>query len=235
MTVPENLISIETDLPIWHHVYVVSPLVVIGTKEGDRYDLATKHQAMPLGHDNYYGFMCTPKHGTYHNVKREEGFTVSYLRPSQVLTAGLASSPRCDDPSNPKPILDELPTFIGGQIDAPCLQGGYLFLECKLHQIVDNFGDASLITGKIAAAYVDEDSLRVYEGDDQRLIFNAPMLAYLAYDRFAQVRDTLTFLELPEEPKNITASDAEITKATYQALGGRGLSTRWHTVSVSER
>ena len=198
MPPPDKLITLETGLPIWHHVYVVSPLVVIGTKEGDRYDLATKHQAVPLGHDNYFGFMCTPKHGTYHNVLKEGVFTVTYLRPSQVLTAGLAASPRCDDPSNPKPILDELPTFPAKHIDGFFITGGYLFLECTLHKIVDDFGDASLISGKIVAAYAHEDSFRVYEGDDQRMIFDAPMLAYLAYDRFAEIRGTFTF----PAPKN---------------------------------
>lgn len=188
-----ELVAIDTDLPIWHHVYVVSPLVVVGTKEHDRYDLATKNQAMPLGHENYFGFMCTPKHGTYHNVLREKAFSVSYVRPHQVLTAGLAASPRCGDPDHPKPILDQLDIYPGEKIDAPFVKGGYLYLECELHKILDDFGEASLITGKIVAAYVSRDSLRVYEGDDQKMIYDSPMLAYLAYDRFAEVRNTFIF------------------------------------------
>ena len=40
-----NIISLNTDKSIWDHFYTVAPLVVIGTKEGDGFDLAPKHMA----------------------------------------------------------------------------------------------------------------------------------------------------------------------------------------------
>ena len=56
-----NLVALDTALPIWNQFYTVAPLAVIGTKEGEGYDLAPKHMITPLGRDNYFGFVCTPK------------------------------------------------------------------------------------------------------------------------------------------------------------------------------
>ena len=42
----QEVVSIETKKPIWNHFYMISPLVIIGTKEKDHYDLAPKHMAM---------------------------------------------------------------------------------------------------------------------------------------------------------------------------------------------
>ena len=80
-----KLVSLDVELPIWGQFYTVAPLAVIGTKEEGGYDLAPKHMVTPLGRENYFGFVCTPNHGTYHNVKKENVFTVSFPRPDQVV------------------------------------------------------------------------------------------------------------------------------------------------------
>jgi flavin reductase (DIM6/NTAB) family NADH-FMN oxidoreductase RutF len=196
----EKLITLDTTRPIWERFFTVAPLVVIGTKEGQGYDLAPKHMAMPLGHGNYFGFVCTPRHSTYHNVKEHGSFTVSFPRPDQVVTAALAASPRTEESSFSKPVVEALPTFPARKIDAPFVKGSYLYLECSLHRIVDGFGDNSLICGKIIAAYVEEDSLRISDKEDQELIADAPLLVYLAYGRFARVSNSLAF-PLPKDFK----------------------------------
>ena len=68
-----------------------------------------------------------------------------------------------------------------------------MYLECELERIIDDFGVNSLIIGRIVAARVAEDSERIYEGDDQALIHNAPVLAYLHPGRFASIETSLTF------------------------------------------
>ncbi len=189
----ENIVTLDTSAPIWDHFFTVTPLVVIGTKEESRYDLAPKHMATPLGHDNFFGFVCTPRHSTYHNVNREGHFTVSFPKPDQVVLASLAASPRCGENGDQKPILGNLPIFPAPKVDAPFLEDGYLFFECKHQKTVDGFGQYSLICGKITGAYVDETYLRVSEQDEQEMIFNAPMLAYLAYGRFAEIKRSWAF------------------------------------------
>ncbi|NBB77274.1 MAG: flavin reductase, partial [Bacteroidetes bacterium] len=137
--------SINTDHPIWERFFTVNPLVIVGSKEEDgRYDLAPKHMAFPMGWKNYFGFVCTPRHGTYQNIKRTGEFSVSYPKPTQVVVTSLTATPRCDDDT--KPGLDILPKAPAETIDSVFVEDSYLQLECKLEKIVDGFGENSLIT-----------------------------------------------------------------------------------------
>ena len=147
--------------------------------------------AFPMGWDNYFGFVCTPRHRTYHNAKREGGFTVSYPNPDQVVLASLSASPRCDDDT--KPIIDLLPTFPARMIEGVLLEDAYLYYECEFDRIVDGFGVNSLITGRIVAAYVRERALRSSDRDDNEVVRDAPLLAYLQPGRFAAIRESQSF------------------------------------------
>jgi flavin reductase (DIM6/NTAB) family NADH-FMN oxidoreductase RutF len=188
----ENLIALPTDQPIWDRFFTVAPLVLVGSKEAEgRYNLAPKHLAMPLGWENYWCFVCSPSHTTYHNIARYREFTVSYPRPTQVLLASLAASPRCEDRS--KPSLLALPTFSANHVDGVLVRECYLYLECTLHQILDGFGPNSLIIGKVAAASVPERSLRRDEQDEGEQIYHSPLLAYLSPGRLAEIRESTGF------------------------------------------
>jgi flavin reductase (DIM6/NTAB) family NADH-FMN oxidoreductase RutF len=89
-----NLIPLDVGRPIWDRFFTVAPLVVVGSKEPDgTYDLAPKHMAMPLGCQNYYAFVCSPRHATYRNIRRERQFTVSFPRPTEIVASSLAASP----------------------------------------------------------------------------------------------------------------------------------------------
>jgi flavin reductase (DIM6/NTAB) family NADH-FMN oxidoreductase RutF len=188
----KNVVTLDIGQPVWDRFFVVHNLVVIGTQQrGGEYDLAPKHMAIPIGWQNYFGFVCTPTHRTYLNIKQEREFTVSYPRPSQVLETSLTAAPRCEDDS--KPSLSTLPTFNAKEIDCPFLAEAYLYLECKLHRIVDGFGDAALIVGAIIAAHVAKNAVRGPDRDDADLIFNSPLLAYLSPRRFAHVTESRKF------------------------------------------
>ena len=188
-----NFFSIDTSIPIWDRVFTIAPLVVIGTKEGDSYDLAPKHMATPIGFDNYYGFVCTPKHATYKKIKKTKEFTVSFLLPNQVVLASLSASPRCDNISNSKPIVQALPTIKGTIVDALCIAESYLFLECQLFKIIDGFNENSIVTGKVIAAHININYLRNTERDEQQQLDENPLLAYIAYGRFAKIKETFNF------------------------------------------
>ena len=189
----KNWIDLNTAETIWNRFYTVAPLIVVGTKEGNGYDLAPKHMATPLGHENFFGFVCTPDHKTYHNIKEHQEFTVSFIRPNQVILASLAASKRCGEIENDNPIIQDLPTSKGKKVDALFVNDSYLVLECVLHRVFDDFGTFSLIAGRIIGAYVQYNSLRVSEKDDGELIYNSPLLAYLAYGRFAEIKNSKAF------------------------------------------
>ena len=111
-----QIVELETDEPVWDRCFTVAPLVLIGTRDEDgSLDLAPKHMAFPMGWKNYFGFVCSPRHQTCVNIERTGEFTVSYTKPSQVLYASLAASPRCED--GPKTVLQSFPTFPARKIN----------------------------------------------------------------------------------------------------------------------
>ena len=195
-----QIIKLDLTLPIWQRFFCVAPLVLIGSQDQHgQLDFAPKHMAMPMGWENYFGFICTPSHKTYQNIVDTEVFTVTYVRPTQLLLTSLAASPRCENDQN-KAVLERFDTFSASEIEAEFLQDGYVFLECQSYQIIDNFGENSLITGKIIAAHIDEDALRMSEQDDAELIHRSPLLAYLHPHRFSTINQSNLF-PLPENMK----------------------------------
>ncbi len=188
----QRLIELDISQPVWDRFFWVAPLVLIGTRETDgSHDLAPKHMAIPMGWENYYGFVCTPRHHTYSNIKREGVFTVSYPRPSQLVLTSLAASPRFS--GDEKPALGALPVFPASSVDGVLVEGCYLYLECELDRIIDDFGVNSLIVGRIVAARVAQDAERVEDLEDQDLIHDSPLLAYLHPSRFATIDQSLSF------------------------------------------
>jgi flavin reductase (DIM6/NTAB) family NADH-FMN oxidoreductase RutF len=186
------MIRLDLQQPIWDNFFLVAPLVVIGTREpGGGYDLAPKHMAMPIGWENYFGFVCTPQHHTYQNICREQAFTVSFPKPEQVVLASLSAAPRCGEDT--KPALAALPTVSAMAIDGVLLQDAYLWLECKLERIIDGFGQNSLITGKIVAAQVQEQFQRISDHDDQDTLRQAPLLVYLSPGYYSKMDQGTAF------------------------------------------
>jgi flavin reductase (DIM6/NTAB) family NADH-FMN oxidoreductase RutF len=187
-----KLIPLPVDRAIWERVFSVAPLVLIGSKEptGD-YNLAPKHLAMPLGLGPYFCFVCSPRHTTYHNIRRDGVFTVSYPRVAEVVYTSLAAAPRSEDQS--KPSLLALPTFAASKVDGVLVKGCYLFLECGLHSVLDDFDGYSLIIGNVVAAAARDDALRQQEIDEADQIFQFPLLAYLHPGRIAEIRQSTAF------------------------------------------
>lgn len=191
-SLPEGLVTLDVRPGFWERTYRVAPLVVVGTVEEAGYDLAPKHMALPLGWEGYYGFVCSPRHATYHNIRRTGEFSVSYPRPGQVVLAALAAAPRSGW-ENEKSIIGDLPVFPATRIDAPFLVDAYLYLECELDRIVDGFGPNSLIAGRVVAAHASRDALVTSEGEPDRHLAESPLLAYVDPGRFAEISVTRAF------------------------------------------
>ena len=189
----DNFTVLDTNFPIWDRIFTVAPLVVIGSKEGEDYDLAPKHMATPVGFGNYFGFVCTPKHSTYQNIKDTGYFTVSFPLPDQVILTSLSASPRCENISKSSSIIEVLPTLKATTIDALMVANSYLYLECELFKIIDGFDENSIITGKIKKAFANNNYLRISERDEQQQLKDNPLLVYVAYGRFARIEQTYNF------------------------------------------
>ena len=191
-TTLDDLVSLEPDETLWERVFTVAPLVLIGTiDQNGGVDLAPKHMATPMGWGPYFGFVCTPRHGTYRNAERDGRFTVSYLRPDQIVLSSLTAAPRCEDDS--KPIVEVLDTFPAADGHSVFVDGGHLYLECRTERVIDGFGENSLIVGEVLAAYANVTTLRVSDGDDRETIERSPLLAYLSPGRWAEIDTSYSF------------------------------------------
>jgi len=187
-----NIVELDTQSPIWSRFFTVAPLILVGTLEDDgALDLAPKHMAMPLGWQNYFCFVCSPRHATQRNVQTRRQFTVSFPRPGQLLESSLVASRRLADGS--KPAVGVLATMPARVVEGALVRDAYLWLECALERVVDGFGENSLIVGEIVAASVDERALRASEADDADLTSAMPLLAYVSPGRFAEIGETFSF------------------------------------------
>lgn len=191
MALPDGLVEVPVGPGLWDRFFTVAPLVVIGTVEPDgAHDLAPKHMVTPLSWEGWFGFACAPTHRTWENAIRTGTFTVSWLRPGQVLTASLSAAPREDD--GEKPALAGVPTFPGHRIDGVHVAGCPLHLECALDRVIGGFGPNGLVIGKVLAVLADPGVLRD-DRDDADLLRDHPLLAYVHPLRFAVIDQTHAF------------------------------------------
>ena len=184
--------TVELELDgLWEQVFLIAPLVLVATREGDGWDVAPKHMAGPLGWDPYYAFVCSPRHATYRNAVAHGAFTVSFPPPELLVATGLAAGGR--DEEGRKPSLAALPTVAARSVDGVVVAGCPLQLECELDRTVDGFGENSLVVGRVVAAHAYEDALRGPDVDDADLVNDLGLLAYLQPGRLAVVRDSVAF------------------------------------------
>ncbi|NNK29499.1 MAG: flavin reductase [Flavobacteriaceae bacterium] len=189
----ERLAQLNVAQSLWDQVFTVAPLVVVGTREGEKYDLAPKHMVSPLGFGPYFGFVCTPRHKTFHNIKATGEFTVSFPKPDQLVFTSLSATPRNDSCSKSDAVLDALPVAKAVNMDVPVIEGAYLYLECRFLKILEGFDDYAIITGEVVAAYADKEYALGSERDEQDQLQKNPLLVYVAPGRFARISQTFNF------------------------------------------
>lgn len=187
----DDLIRIEPD-QLWERCFSVAPLVIVGSREADgSIDLAPKHMAMPIGHRRtLFGFVCTPRHRTYVNIRRTGQFTVSYPQPDQVLITALTAEPRCEDKKHSLTALKTVPAEV---VDGVLIRDSNQMLECELDRFIDDLDGFSLIIGRVVAARARAETLRDVEMGDQAVIEASPLLAYLEPGRFARISESAAF------------------------------------------
>lgn len=187
-----SIISLPTGgEALWESVFLVAGLVLVGTLDPDGdVDLAPKHQAMPLGWGEHYGFVCTEDHATLRNARRTGAFTVSHPTPEQVVAIGQAASPRVD---GHKLGLAALPIEPAQQVEGALVTGASLWLECEVDRMIDGFGRHELVVGRVVRAAAPRWAVRDPDRDDAELLRDHPPLAYLAPSRFAAVQGSLAF------------------------------------------
>lgn len=184
-------ISLELDDSLWDHVFQVSPLVMIGTREADGgYDFAPKSRIVNLT-PRHLGFVCRESHATYRNAVRERAFTVSWPGPQQIVMTSAAAAPRCED--GEKKTLKGLPTVAAREVDGKLLAGCSLNVECRLERVIDDLGEDQLVIGRVVAAWASPDAMRSATTPDHEIVHKRPILAYLHPSQFATIDKSVGF------------------------------------------
>ena len=187
-----TLTPLNLQYPVWDQIFTVHPLVIIGSVNSEKeVNFAPKHMVFPLGWKNYFGFVCTPRHTTYQNIKKTGEFTVTYPRPEQIVITSLTATRRGDDDT--KPELESIKKFPAEEVSGWFIKDGYIFLECKLIKFVDGFGDNSLILAEIVHAQAWSDIIKNPSHTDDETIYHHPQLAYISPGRFAVIDETQAF------------------------------------------
>ena len=185
-------VDLDCTVPIWDRFFLVHQLVVVGTVEPDGSpDFAPKHMAGPIAWENLFGFACAPQHATYRNLVRTEAFTVSYPRPDQIVLVSMAAAPREADDT--KPALAVLPSIPATVVAGPLLADATLHLECRLERVVDDLAANSRVIGRVVAAHVAPAALRQFDREDEAVLAEAPLLAYLQPTRYAAIAAGASF------------------------------------------
>jgi flavin reductase (DIM6/NTAB) family NADH-FMN oxidoreductase RutF len=172
---PVGLESLDLAGPVWDRVFVVAPLVLVGTLEEDgSADLAPKHMAMPLGRQNRFCFVCSHRHATLRNAVARKVFTVSFPRPGQILETSLAAGGRADDTSKPSlAALRTFPATVEGVVEGCTCISSAAWADRR------GLRGQRVVVGEIVAASAAEDAIRHSE-DDADVIASSPLLAYVS-------------------------------------------------------
>ena len=102
------------------------------------------------------------------------------------MVTSLAAAPRYGEQQD-KPALLALPVFPAQVVDGVLVAGCHLYLECWLDRTVDDLDGNSLLIGRIAAVHVHDRALRGDDREDNELVHDNPLFAYLYPGRFAVV------------------------------------------------
>jgi len=184
--------SVPLDRPIWERFPIIAPLVLVSTTEPDgSADVAPKHLAMPVSWDNWFGFVCHPKHGTLKNALRTGVFTVGYPSPEMVLETSASAAPR--EPDGSKPTLDMLHLLPASVVDGYLVDGCRLHLECELHDTVEGMGANVLVLGRVVAVHASSRLVRRIDRDEHDALRACPLLAYVHPGRVATIDETTAF------------------------------------------
>jgi len=136
-------------------------------------NVAPKTQVMPVGRKGYWAFACCDRHHTYQNVIQQGEFVINFPGPElieQVSQAAREFPPGTDE------ISEAGLTAMGSQeVRVPSIAECRVHLECKRYQVIDGYGEESLIVGEVVAVTVDEELVDA----GAELLEEYPLLVYV--------------------------------------------------------
>ena len=167
--------------------FTLKPLILVTTLGTTGFpNVAPKTQAMDVGRrEQYFAFVCTPRHHTYQNAVANKEFVVNFPGPELIEKVSAAAQLAEDSDEIALAGLTSIPSMV---VKPPRIKECYLHLECKLLEIKD-LEDSSLILGKVVARSADKEVSfeRGKSRENIRLLSKRPLLAYVYPDHYAKI------------------------------------------------
>jgi len=173
--------------------FTVKPIVLVTTLgPRDIPNVAPKTQCMDVGRDeDYFAFVCTPKHHTYQNAKANGEFVVNYPGPELIHKVSAASQFAENVDEIALAGLTSIPSLV---VKPPRIKECRVHLECMVEEVKD-LDAASIILGKIVARSANKEvSFERGKAEESiNLLFNYPLLAYVYPNHYTTIRAATEF------------------------------------------
>jgi len=186
--------SVKVQLDSHARYFTVKPTILVTTLgPGNIPNVAPKTQCMDVGRrEEYFAFVCTPKHHTYQNAKANKEFVANYPSPEliQKVSATSQSAENVDEIALVG--LTGIPSLV---VKPPRIKECRVHLECKVVEIKD-LDVASIILGKVVARSASKEASfeRGKAKERINLLSNHPLLAYVYPDHYTTIGSATEFI-----------------------------------------
>jgi len=144
-------------------------------------NVAPKTQVMPIGRKNYWAFACCGSHHTYQNVVQQGEFVINIPGPELIDHISRSSA---DFPLGTDEIKAAGLTALSSKIVVPpSIAECRVHIECRRYQVLDGFGNDSLIIGQVIACFGDSG----FVSTDPAILREYPLLAYIHPNHYATI------------------------------------------------
>jgi len=174
--------------------FSVKPIVLVTTLGPSNIpNVAPKTQCMDVGrHEEYFAFVCTPKHHTYQNAKANKEFVANYPGPELIEEVSATSQFAENVDEVALAGLTGIPSLV---VKPPRIRECRVHLECKVMEVKD-LDVASIILGKIVARSASQEvSFERGKAEESiSLLLNHPLLAYVYPNHYTTIRAATEFI-----------------------------------------
>ena len=174
--------------------FTIKPIILVTTLGGNGLpNVAPKTQCTSVGRrEEFFAFVCTPKHHTYQNVKANKEFVVNYPSPELIekVSASSQFAENVDEVA-----LSGLTSISSLVVKPPRIKECMAHLECKVVEVKD-IDDVSIILGRVVARSADrEKSFKKGTAEEGiKLLSKHPLLAYVYPDHYTRINTAEKFI-----------------------------------------
>jgi len=186
--------SDKIELDSHDQYFTIKPIILVTTlRRSGLPNVAPKTQCMSVGRrEEYFAFVCTPKHHTYQNAKADKEFVVNYPGPNLIEKISATSQIAENIDEVALAGLTSIPSLV---VKPPRIKECMVHLECKVMDIKD-LGDGSIILGKVVARSSNPEISfkRVMAEESLNLLSKHPLLAYVYPDHYTRIDTAEKFI-----------------------------------------